>query len=405
MFKKTLILCLFSFLLEAKGAEELVFGQSAAFSGSSKALGSELWRGAQAYFDYTNKNGGVNGRRIRIEALDDGYEGNRTLINTINLVNKKKVFNLFGYVGTPTIVKALPGIQKLSKKNITLFSNFTGAQPQREEPHRKNVFNIRPSYRQETSEIVKHLVKIGHRQIAVFIQFDAYGRSGADGVGKELKRHNLKITAEATYKRGIEYKTNVLKQVEYIKESGATAVVSIGSYNACAAFIRDARNSGFKGPIANVSFVGADSLLRLLKNEETISGVKLTHKLINSQVVPPWNDISIPLVKEYQEMMDKFKPKIPIELKAINYTSSKYGFVSLEGFLNAKVLVSILKKAPKELTRREFIKAVESTDSLDIGLPETISFSSQKHQALNKVYLTTIQNGEYIIIKNWDQFK
>jgi len=93
---------------------EITFGQSAAFRGTSSALGSELWRGSAAYFMHINSKGGIRGRKIKVISLDDGYEGKVTLTNTIKLVTKEKVFGLFGYVGTPTIVKALPVIQKLS---------------------------------------------------------------------------------------------------------------------------------------------------------------------------------------------------------------------------------------------------------------------------------------------------
>lgn len=412
IFSKLIIFGLVSILfISASFAEngitkdEIVFGQSAAFKGSSAALGTELWRGAQAYIDHVNASGGVHGRKIRIKALDDSYNGNKTLINTINLIKKEKVFNLFGYVGTPTIVKALPAIQKFSEENVVLFSNFTGAQPQREKPHNKNVFNIRASYKEETSEIVKNLVALGHSKIAVFIQFDAYGRSGADGVSKELSKSNLKIVAEATYKRGADFKTDMAKQVKFIKESGATAVVSVGSYKACAAFIRDSRKMGFSGAIANVSFVGADSLLAILKQEEKASGTRLTHKLLNSQVVPPWTDQTIPLVAEYQKMMDQYNPQVPSHLKETDYKSSKYGFVSLEGFLNAKILIEILKRAPQKIDRLNFIRTIHSTKNLDVGLSTKVLFSKDKHQAFKKVFITTIENGEYVLVNNWNKFK
>ena len=108
---------------------EVLLGQSAAFTGNSASLGTELWRGAQAYFDSVNAKGGVHGRKIRVISLDDKYDGDITLQNTLSLINDKKAFALFGYVGTPTLVKALPVIQSFSAEGIFLFSDFTGAQP------------------------------------------------------------------------------------------------------------------------------------------------------------------------------------------------------------------------------------------------------------------------------------
>lgn len=382
---------------------EIILGQSAAFKGASAALGSELWRGAQAYFDDINSQGGVNGRKIRIVALDDGYEGDATLINTIKLITKDQVFALFGYVGTPTIVKALPAIQKFSQQDVFLFSNFTGAQPQREPPHTRYVYNIRSSYRQETAGLVHNLVKNGYKKVGVFIQNDAYGRSGADGVQRALKKQGLKVQAEATYERATPFTTSMKMQVDVLKNVGVDAVISIGSYAACAAFIRDARLSGFEGIIANVSFVGADQLLKLLLKEEKKIGRKLTSKLINSQVVPPWSDSRTPLVKQYQSLMDKYQPQVPQALQDATYAPSKYSFVSLEGFLNAVVFVEALKRSPKDLTRANYIQTVESISDLDIGLGYKISFSKTKHQALDAVFFTTIRNGEYTTLNDWKE--
>ena len=384
---------------------EIKLGQSAAFKGTSAALGSELWRGAQTYFKHINGQGGVHGRKIRVISLNDGYEGNATLKNTIDLITRKNVFALFGYVGTPTIVKALPAIQKFSDQKIFLFSNFTGAQPQRELPHSKYVFNIRSSYRQETAGLVDKFIKNGFKKIGVFIQNDAYGRSGADGVKRALKKHGLKIVAEATYERATPFSKSMARRVDVLLEAGVDVVISIGSYAACAGFIRDARLSGFDGPIANVSFVGPDQLLQLLLQDEKRINKKLTTNLVNSQVVPPWMDTSIPLVKMYQTLMDKYQLQVPDHLKDPHYSPSKYSFVSLEGFLNAKVFVEILKRSPKDLTRENFVETLENTHDLDVGLKRNISFRKTRHQALDKVFFTTIEDNHYVTIKNWPQSK
>lgn len=380
---------------------EIKLGQSAAFRGTSAALGNDLWRGASAYFEHINRQGGVQGRKIRVVAINDGYEGDATLINTIKLITKEKVFALFGYVGTPTIVKALPVVQKFSKQKIFMFSNFTGAQAQREPPHDKYVFNIRSSYRQETKGLVDHLVLNGHKNIGVFIQNDAYGRSGADGVKRALKEHGKKILAEVTYERGTPFSVSMKRQVEALQAADVGAVISIGAYAACAAFIRDARLSGFNGPIANVSFVGADQLLNLLLTAEKTLGKKLTNKIINSQVVPPWSDTSISIVRLYQSMMDKYQARVPSDLRDPDYKPSKYSFVSLEGFINAMVFVEILKRAPKDLSRENFVETLESATDLDIGLGHRISFGKNRHQALDAVFYTTIKNEKYILVSDW----
>src|SRR5260221_11350965 len=79
----------------------ILIGQSAAFTGPASELGNEMRAGANAYFRYVNANGGVNGRKIEMRSLDDGYEGDRAAPNTRKLIDDG-VFLLFCYVGTPT---------------------------------------------------------------------------------------------------------------------------------------------------------------------------------------------------------------------------------------------------------------------------------------------------------------
>lgn len=382
---------------------EIVLGQSAAFKGPAAGLGTEIWRGAQACFDAVNAQGGVNGRMIRVVCLDDGYEGDVTLPNTVKLATQEKVFALFGFVGTPTLLKALPAIQQFnSTEGLFLFSCFTGAQAQREAPNDKFVLNIRASYRQETAALVKHFTKAGLKKIGVFIQDDAYGRAGEDGVSRALKAQGLTITAETTYQRNVPYSTSMAPAVQALQASGAQAVIAVGAYNQCAAFIRDARNAGWNVPIANLSFVGADQLLSKLQEEEKASGKDLTSHLVNSQVVPSWTDDSIPLVKEYRAAVDQYNPQLPADFQDPSYKPLPYSFGALEGFLNAKALVEILKKTPADLTRKGFLRAAEGSRALKVGLEAPLSFSKTRHQASDEVYFTTVEKGSWTTLKDWD---
>jgi len=393
-----------SFVL-AEQNDSIVLGMSAAFKGPTGGLGIELYRGAMAYFEHINRNGGIYGKKIVIKAYDDGYNPIPTIKNTIKLVEEDRVFTLFNYVGTPTVTRILPILKSYSNRNIYLFFPFTGALPQRKPPYDEYVFNLRASYEQETGGLVENFIKIGRKRIGIFYQADAYGRSGWDGVRKTLAKSGSKIVAEATYKRGAKYSDSFKKQVEILKNAGADAVISVGAYAACAGFIRDARDMGLDVPIANVSFVGSEFMINLLLEEEKKTGRKYTYNLINSQVVPSYEDISLPAVRQYRAFMDEYNPMPPSELMEKDYKPLKYSFVSFEGFLNAKVIVEVLKKLGKEPKRENIKRVVEHIKNLNIGIDEKISFSPSKHQALDKVYYTTYKNGKFVPIKDWSEWK
>lgn len=400
-----LLSILFFFPSVAKPENEIVLGMSAAFKGPTGGLGIELYRGSMAYFQYVNDNGGINGRKIIIKAYDDGYNPIPTIKNTIKLIKEDNVFTLFNYVGTPTVTRILPILKNNSDKHFYLFFPFTGAMPQRTPPYDEFVFNLRASYEQETGGLVENFIKIGRKRIGIFYQADAYGRSGWNGVRKTLSKYGLKIIAEATYRRGANYSESFSKQVEILKNADVDAIISVGAYAACAGFIRDARNADWDVPIANVSFVGSEFMINLLLEEERKTGKKYTKNLINSQVVPSYENTSLKAIKLYRQLMDKYSPMPPQELMEPDYKPLRYSFVSLEGFLNAKVMVEILRKMDGDFRREKIKKVVESLRNLDIGIDEKIHFSSKRHQALDRVYYTTYKDGKFIQITDWSEWK
>ena len=120
--------------------------------------------------------------------------------------------------------------------------------------------------------------------------------------------------------------------MDILRKSNADAVVSIGAYAACAAFIRDARDSGWNVPIANVSFVGSDFLIKLLLETSRERGKNYTENLINSQVVPSSEDTSLPSVRQYRQLMDTYHPAIPSHLAEKGYAPLRYSVVSSRFF-------------------------------------------------------------------------
>ena len=380
---------------------EFQLGMSAAFSGPSRGLGIELYRGASAYFTAVNNGGGIGGRRISLTIYDDGYQPDPAVKNTLKLMLEDRVFLLFGYVGTPTVTRVLPVLKKFQDQNTYLFFPFTGAQPQRQPPYGDFAFNLRASYAQETKGLVDNFLRVGRRRIAVFYQADAYGRSGWAGVRKALDQHGEHIIGEATYRRGQKFTGTLRAQVEILKASKPDAVICVGAYAACAAFVRDAVNLGLQVPIANLSFVGSENLLKLL-TEEREDSRQYTDLLVNSQVVPSYEDVSIPAVEEYRELMQRYDPEPPAGLVRESYTPFPYSFVSLEGFLNAKLLVEILHRLGDQPSRQRLESAIFSVRDFDLGIGEQVSFSPERRQGLQRVYYTVVNEGRFVTLNDWE---
>ncbi|MBL0124717.1 MAG: ABC transporter substrate-binding protein [Betaproteobacteria bacterium] len=345
--------------------DTILIGQSAALSGPAEELGKEMKSGAEAYFDIINKAGGVNGRKIKIVSLDDGYEPEKAAANTRKLITEDKVLALFGYVGTPTSNAALP---IFTEAKVPFIGAFTGAQSLRE-PFNRYIFNVRASYFDETEQIVGHLVQQGINRIAVFYQNDAYGKAGLAGVERAMKARKLEIAATATVERNT---TDVAAAVSTLAKSKTDAVIMISAYKSCAAFIKAMKAAGGFQQYWNVSFVGSKALSNALGDEGR--GVQI------SQVVPfPWADVS-QIVHNYQKRMGE---------------PEKYSFTSLEGFIAAKVFVEGLKRAGKNPTRESLVDGLASMGKVDLG-GFIVNYTPTNHNGSNFVDLTIIsRNGTF----------
>lgn len=386
----------------AQGApNEIRIGMSAAFRGTAAGLGIELYRGAQAYYSEVNARGGILGRPISVVALDDSYNPEPCIRNTIQLLDREKVFFLSNYVGTPTLTRALPVIKQYADQHVVLVGNFTGAQPQREAPYVDQIFNIRASYRQEMLALVDRFWQAGARRFGVFYQIDAYGRSGTDGVARSLAARNAKITAEATYVRGAKFEDDMSAAVSALREAGCDVVLCTGAYQGCAAFVRSARDAGFTVPISNVSFVGSDAMLALLVKHGRAIGRDYTPALINSQVVPSYDDPTLAGVAEYRALMEKHNPTVPEAIRDGGYTAQRHSSISLEGYINARVIVEGLRRAGPNPSRQAFRQALESLRGLDLGIGAPLTFTPERHQGLDSVYFTRVDGERWVPVGDW----
>jgi len=346
-------------------ATAIVIGQSAVFSGPASELGTEMRDGALAYFKVVNEAGGINGRKIELRSLDDGYQPERAALNTRTLIGDG-VFLLFGYVGTPTSNAAKP---IFTAAKVPFVGAFTGAESLRN-PLNRYIFNVRASYFDETEQIVAQMVGQTLSKIAVFYQNDDYGKAGLTGVERAMGRRALKIIATGTVERNT---VDVGAAVQAIGKAEPQAVVMISAYKSCAAFVKAMHAAGFRPQFINVSFVGS----RALAKEIGVEG----RGVAVSQVVPfPWN-IGLPIVKEYQQRLEAFTGK------------QDFSFTSLEGYIAAKVLVEGLQRTGKDLTRERFVNAMETMRDVDVG-GFAVTFTPANHNGSKFVELTVIGKDE-----------
>jgi branched-chain amino acid transport system substrate-binding protein len=340
----------------------IVLGQSAAFSGPASELGEQFKRGALLYFDRLNARGGIGGRSIELVSLDDGYEPDRCAANTKKLI-ERGVFALFGYIGTPTSLAALP----LATAAKTPFvAPFTGAEALRA-PFNRYAFHVRASYFDETAAIVKQITSVGIQRVGVFYQNDSYGKAGLEGVVRALKPLKLEPAALGTVERNT---VAVDEAVKTILAANPGAIVMISAYKSCAAFIRAARKAGFGGNFYNVSFVGTQALAKELGAD--------ARGVVVSQVMPYPFSPNTTVAGDYLAAGkaaegDKFSP---------NYSS-------IEGYVAARVITEALRRPGATASADALIGALESLRDLNLG-GFFVDFGPQKHTGSRFVDLTIL---------------
>ena len=347
--------------VHAQADSKIILGQSAPLTGPAGQLGVQFQQGAKLCFDQVNAQGGVGTRLIELRTLDDGYEPDRCAENTRKLI-ADDVFALFGFIGTPTSVVALP---QAIKAKIPFIAPCTGAMVLRE-PLSRYAFHVRASYNDETALIVKQLTTLGLKKIAVFYQNDSYGKAGLDGVTLAMGALQLKPVATGTVERNT---VEVAQAVSAIVAAMPEAVVQVGAYKACAAFIRAARKAGYGGLFYDVSFVGTQALSDELGKDA--AGV------VVSQVMPSPYSGSRPIVREFQDAV-----------KAAGKGAAA-NFSSMEGYVAARVMVEGLKRAGVKPSRESLISGLESMGSQSLA-GFAVLFSADNHVASKFVEMSML---------------
>ena len=324
-------------------AAELVIGQVAPLSGVLASTGKQMVVGGKIYFDFINAQGGVHGAKIRHDVVDDGYKVADTVRLTREMLARPEVVALFGFAGTANVTQLLTeGV--LAAGGAALVAPYTGGESLRN-PFNPWIFHVRAGYAAEAEHMVQQVTTLGMQRIAVMYQDDGFGKAGLLGVENALAKRSLKLAAAAGYERNTD---KVESAVAAIKASDAQAIIMISVNKPSAAFAKLYRESGGRAQLYNISVVDPAELVKL-------AGLENVHGLGISQVVPYPFSASMPVVRQYQELLAKYAPG-----EVVNYTS-------FEEFVGAKVLVEALRRAGPKPTRAKVVKSLESMGSFDTG--------------------------------------
>ncbi|ODU60453.1 MAG: ABC transporter substrate-binding protein [Comamonadaceae bacterium SCN 68-20] len=347
---------------------QIVLGQSTDLTGPLGELGSAMHQGAQAAFAAVNARGGIQGRSIVLNTLDDQYDVQKGLANARQLVADPSTFALFNCMGTANVEAMLPMVLE---SGIPFFAPFTGAQLSR--VPQRNVFNIRASYAEEAEKLVQHLHTLGIKRIAIAYQANSFGKEVFNATQRSMAKLGLPEGPSATVENNASDAAAAAAKIAQAQPeavliglAGKPAMEFVKSFRALR---RGTALYGLSvlGTSANIAALGADAV-----------GMALT------QVMPlPTNPV-VPVAREFVQAW-----------KAIG-AKTEPSHLALEGYINARVFCEALQRAGKNPTRASFIDATWSLRKLDLGGFE-VHATEPGRNASRFVELTLVgRDGKYV---------
>ena len=329
---------------------EIKLGTTWAFSGPVSST-SPVERQMAGYFAMINDQGGVNGRKINLIALDDGYQPPKTVEQTRRLVEQDQVLLMYGQIGTPTNVAVRPYLN--SKKVPQLFVT-TGSNTLIDPKKYPWTMGFQSSYAAESTVIAKYiLAEKPNAKIGILYQDDDFGTDHLDpflaALGDKAK---TMVVAKASY---AVTDPTVTSQILSLKAAGADTLYLMAQSRAAAQAVSAARDQGGENLLLFIPYVATAKSVIGPVGDDKLKGLMSTDST-KDPTNPAWAED--PAVKEYLAWVDKYVPTQDRE----SDRASPLGYVS------AQTMVEVLKRAGNDLTRENIMKIATSLDNLPLPL-------------------------------------
>lgn len=330
----------------APGVSEqaLTIASSLALTGTLAGFGQAVQQGAGAAFAEVNAAGGVHGRQLRLELVDDGYVPERTAANVKKIFQERSALALLSCVGTANNTAITPLVEAAGIPHVAPIS---GAASLRQ--NERFVFHVRAGYTEEVQQLVQRLVGMGLKGIALVYLDNGYGREQREVAAKELQDNGLAPAAELALNVAGD---NLAAVLAGLKKARPSSVLLLTAGTPSLDMVH-----GIKKELPGVLMAGLSVTLHGLKLDASTSGMAIT------TVVPDPDKGKNVLVRAYQAAM-----------RSVGHT--EFSSATLEAYINARVLIEGLRQAGKDVTPARLRSSLAGLRNLDLG-GFTVSFPSQ----------------------------
>ena len=354
-------------------ATTITIGSTQPLTGPAAPGYSEIAPASNAYFQYPNAHGGIFGRKITYQYLDDGYNPTNTASQTRKLILEDKVFAMFSALGTPTHLAVVDYIN--SQKVPDLFVS-SGCNCWNDVSNHPYTFGWQPDYTIEGKILGQYITQsLSGKKVGYFYQNDEFGLDGVKGLDAQLSASSI-----ASRQNYVPTNTNVGPQIAALQASGAQVVVSFTIPAFTALALLTAAKLGYH-PVWVVSNVGSDitTLTGLLKSfSKGAAGGQLLGGMVTDAYLPLVGDSSNPWITLFKGIHDQYISTLPWD-----------GNV-LYGMAQAYTLAQAFKAAGRNPTRSSFVKSLESTKLSNGPALAPFGYSASNHLGVLGVQVATI---------------
>jgi branched-chain amino acid transport system substrate-binding protein len=362
---------------------QVVVGAFQDQSGAAAVVGINMRKGMEAYFNWVNAQGGVNGRKIKFIVEDDGFQAARAIAATKKLVEQDKVFALVGTLGTPGVAATIDYIMEKQIPSIYQGSGISALAF----PPKKYIFPVQPNFISEGRIVATYVVEnLKMKRVAVACEQTDIGTEGLRGVREQLAMYKMEPVEVVNFGAAdVDFSSQILK----LMRAKPDAVIIYSTLKPAAGFLKQAKVMGLDAQFLT-TYVNADPIQMPALAGDACVGL----------IAPGWvpvlgNDVdSVRYLEIYQATYPKEMPSA----------------FAAAGFIAGEVFCEGLRRAGKNPTREGLIAAMESLRDWDGIMAKGISYTPEFRSGKASMYFMRFakpkfEEGSVEVISDWIKLK
>lgn len=352
--------------LTAGAAAPLRIGQSLPLTGPLGSVVKPIAEGQSALLDDVNAAGGVLGVPVELVTLDDAAQPDQTVENTRRLIDTEHVVALFGFAFVPGLVRAMPMI---NERRLPLLGVYNGADVVRAQPN-PYLFTTTASLRDEIATMVRTLSTVGTRQLALVYQNNELGRFVEPMVQALVKEYDATLVCSVPVEPN---GSNGPAAAQTVTSKQPQAILLLAAGAALMGFMKSLPAQA-RVPVYALSLAGTTALIEQMG--PAVRGMVFT------QIVPDPSRPTSALTRRFASLMTK--------------AGLAPTYDRMWGFLNASILVEVLRRAGPAPTPAAVVATLERMSDVDLG-GYRLSYAPNRHHGSRYVDITIVdQSGKFL---------